>query len=74
MLGKSILSEAFDNGSHGTTFGGNRLAMVDSLETLDIINNRQFLENVTIKSQYFIDQLHKTFAKNKHVIGLMNRY
>lgn len=70
MLGKSILSEAFDNGSHGTTFGGNRLAMVASLETLDVINNRQFLENVIIKSQYFIDQLHKAFTKNKHVVDM----
>lgn len=42
MLGKKALGEAFNYGSHGSTFGGNKLAMAASLATLKIMTEPSF--------------------------------
>ena len=46
-------------GTHGSTFGGNPIAMRIGSEVFDIISNRLFLNNVKKNSQYFHDQLNK---------------
>ncbi len=46
-------------GTHGSTFGGNPMAMKIGSEVFDIISNRHFLNNVKKNSQYFHDQLNK---------------
>lgn len=62
MLGKRDLSIAFDYGSHGTTFGGNRLAMVAANQTLEIVNDSNFLEDVRHKGDYLINCLNKNLG------------
>ena len=47
MLGKRRLSHVFDYGSHGSTFGGNKLAMTAAKATLEIINKAHFLNHVS---------------------------
>ncbi len=46
-------------GTHGSTFGGNPLAMKIGSEVFDIISNKKFLSNVKRNSKYFHDQLNK---------------
>ena len=40
-------------GSHGSTFGGNPLAMSVGNAVLDLILKKGFLKNVQLVSQYF---------------------
>ena len=51
-------------GSHGSTFGGNPLAMAVGHAVLDIIFKKGFLENVKEKGKYFDQGLNK--IKNKY--------
>ena len=51
-------------GTHGSTFGGNPLAMAASNAVLDIIFEKGFLDNVKEKGKYFDEGLNKN--KNKY--------
>lgn len=57
MLGKKELKGAFGPGSHGTTFGGNKLALRVAVAVLDIINNPGFLDKVKQKGEYALKSL-----------------
>ena len=46
-------------GTHGSTFGGNPLAMKIGSDVFDIISNKKFLNNVKKNSKYFHDKLNK---------------
>lgn len=46
MLAKAFLSDAFGPGSHGTTFGGNPVAMAAALATLEELERGGWLERV----------------------------
>ena len=50
MLGKKELASAFGPGSHGTTFGGNKIALASAKAVLEQLTP-SFLENVQKKSQ-----------------------
>ena len=55
-------------GSHGSTFGGNPLAMSIGNAVLDIIFEKNFLDNVTSQGNYFEEQLLKIKKKFPLVI------
>jgi len=55
-------------GSHGSTFGGNPLAMSIGNAVLDIIFEKNFLDNVISHGNYFEEQLIKIKKKFPHVI------
>ena len=55
-------------GTHGSTFGGNPLAMVVGNTVMDIISNKKFLNNVKKSSNYFISNLNKVKKKYPNVI------
>ena len=57
MIGKASLKEAFSAGSHGSTFGGNPLAMAAAEAVLTEIINPSFLESVLEKGKWFKEQL-----------------
>ena len=46
-------------GTHGSTFGGNPLAMKIGSTVFDIVSNKSFLNNVKKNSKYFKDELNK---------------
>ena len=46
-------------GTHGSTFGGNPLAMAVGNTVVDIITNKKFLNNVKRNSNYFLSNLNK---------------
>ena len=67
LLGKSSLAPAFGPGSHGSTFGGNKLAMAAALETLHIMKEAGFLEEVRSKSAILLEQLRLAFQDHPKI-------
>ncbi|PCK22118.1 acetylornithine transaminase [Bacillus pumilus] len=57
VIGKKALGDAFSPGSHGTTFGGNMLAMSAVNATLDVIFKEDFLSEVKEKGAYLLTKL-----------------
>lgn len=57
VIGKKALGDAFSPGSHGTTFGGNMLAMAAVNATLDVIFKDEFLTEVKEKGDYLLEKL-----------------
>jgi len=55
-------------GTHGSTFGGNPLAMAVGNSVMDIISNKKFLNNVKNISKYFLSNLNKIKEKHPTVI------
>ena len=55
-------------GTHGSTFGGNPLAMSIGNTVLDIIFGKDFLENVKQKGEYFEQGLNKMKDKYPKII------
>ena len=51
-------------GTHGSTFGGNPLAMAVGNTVMDIVSNRKFLNNIKKLSKYFLSNL--DHLKNKY--------
>jgi len=58
LMNKKVAS-AMKPGSHGSTFGGNPLAMSVGNAVLDQIFKKGFLQNVQRSSRYFISKLQK---------------
>ena len=46
-------------GTHGSTFGGNPLAMAVGNAVIDIVSNKKFLRNIENLSKYFLFRLNK---------------
>ena len=61
-------SEGMKPGTHGSTFGGNPLAMSVGNAVLDIILKKGFLKNVERNGQFFKDELVKLKHKYKNKI------
>lgn len=57
MLGKAEFATTFGPGSHGTTFGGNKLALSAANVVIDTISEPDFLAEINKKSQQFFEQL-----------------
>jgi len=55
-------------GTHGSTFGGNPLAMAVGNSIMSIIANKKFLKNVKNISKYFLVNLNKIKEKYPTII------
>jgi acetylornithine/N-succinyldiaminopimelate aminotransferase len=53
LMNKKVAS-GMTAGTHGSTFGGNPLAMAVGNSVMDIISNKKFLNNVKSVSKYFL--------------------
>ncbi|MBO0460050.1 acetylornithine transaminase [Enterococcus hulanensis] len=73
MLGKSGLAEAFGPGSHGTTFGGNNLAMKVADAVVSEINQPEFLAAVAKKGSYLKADLRKLIATSEKVLDVRGK-
>lgn len=73
MIGKSKLAKAFGPGSHGTTFGGNNLAMKVANAVIREINQQEFLSNVAAKGNYLMEELSKLIEKSDKVIAVRGK-
>lgn len=74
ILGTAELFNTFNAGTHGTTFGGNPLAVSVAQTVIDHIFNDAFLATVKQKSSYFIEKLQQAFPESNYTVngkGLM---
>ena len=55
-------------GTHGSTFGGNPLAMAVGNAVMDIVSSKKFLNNVKKSSKYFFSKLNKLKEKYPNII------
>ncbi len=67
LMNKKVAS-GMTPGTHGSTFGGNPLAMSVGNTVMDIISNKKFLNNVKNLSKYFLFNLNKIKEKYPNVI------
>lgn len=72
MIGKENLASAFGPGSHGTTFGGNPLAMAAAAAVLETLDTA-FLEAVQQKASFFWYYLEKDLAPLAEVTALSGK-
>ncbi|GAF64005.1 acetylornithine aminotransferase [Bacillus sp. TS-2] len=63
MLGKASLRDYFTAGVHGSTFGGNPLAMSAAKAVLTEVFQESFLEEVRQHSEQFLENLRSTFKE-----------
>jgi len=55
-------------GTHGSTFGGNPLAMAVGNTVMDIVSSKKFMNNVKKSSKYFFSKLNKLKEKYPSII------
>ena len=67
LMNKKVAS-GMTPGTHGSTFGGNPLAMAVGNTVMDIISNKKFLNNVKTLSEYFLFKLNKIQGKYPKII------
>ncbi len=67
LMNKKVAS-GMTPGTHGSTFGGNPLAMSVGNAVMDIISNKKFLNNIKKLSKYFLFKLNKIQKKFPNVI------
>ena len=67
LMNKKVAS-VMTPGTHGSTFGGNPLAMSVGNTVMDIISNKKFLKNVKSLSKYFLLKLNKIQEKYPSLI------
>ncbi len=68
-LMRDDIAEALIPGTHGSTFGGNPLAMAVGNCVMDIVNKVDFLSNVEKNGLFFKNQLDKLCEKYPNVIA-----
>jgi acetylornithine/N-succinyldiaminopimelate aminotransferase len=67
LMNKKVAS-GMTPGTHGSTFGGNPLAMAVGNTVMDVISNKKFLKNVKSLSKYFLFKLNKIKEKYPNVV------
>lgn len=68
-LMRDDVAEALIPGTHGSTFGGNPLAMAVGSCVMDIVNTPVFLSNIEKKGLFFKDELNTLQKKYPNVIA-----
>ena len=67
LMNKKVAS-GMTPGTHGSTFGGNPLAMAVGNTVMDIVSNKKFLKNVKNLSKYFFSNLNVLKDKYPNII------
>ena len=67
LMNKKVAS-SMTPGTHGSTFGGNPLAMAVGNTIMDIVSSKKFLSNVKKLSKYFLLNLNLLRKKYPHII------
>ncbi|WP_033843287.1 acetylornithine transaminase [Geobacillus sp. FSL W8-0032] len=62
MIGKAFLQESFGLGVHGSTFGGNPIAMAAAKATLEVVFDPAFLQEVQEKGSYLLGRLNEALS------------
>ena len=67
LMNKKVAS-GMTPGTHGSTFGGNNLAMAVGNTVMDIVSNKRFLKNIKSLSKYLLLSLNHLKEKYPHII------
>ena len=67
LMNKKVAS-GMTPGTHGSTFGGNPLAMAVGNTVMDIVSNKKFLDNIKNLSKYFFLNLNQLKEKYPNII------
>lgn len=67
VLAKSHVGDAMIPGTHGSTFGGNPLAMRCANVVLDLLIEKDFLKHLQEKIKYLDDKIGKLVTRNKEI-------
>ena len=67
LMNKKV-AKGMTPGTHGSTFGGNPLAMAVGNAVMDIVSTKKFLNNVKKSSKYFFSNLNKLKEKYPNTI------
>tara|TARA_B100000242_G_scaffold218641_1_gene159859 strand:- start:403 stop:1569 length:1167 start_codon:yes stop_codon:yes gene_type:complete len=67
LMNKKVAS-GMTAGSHGSTFGGNPLAMSVGNTVMDIVSKKSFLNNVKSLSKYFLESLNNIKSQHPKII------
>ena len=67
LMNKKVAS-GMTPGTHGSTFGGNPLAMAVGNSVMDIVSSKKFLINVKSVSKYFLSSLNKIKDEYPNII------
>jgi acetylornithine aminotransferase len=62
VVAHGIAAETFKPGNHGTTFGGNPLAMRAGLTTIDVMEEDGLLENASVMGSLIMDGMRRELA------------
>lgn len=73
MAAKEKLVEHFGPGTHGSTFGGNPLAMAAASAVCDVIFNDTFLEQIDTSAKYLSEALSAHIAPLESVIDIRQK-
>ena len=67
LMNKKVAS-GMTPGTHGSTFGGNPLAMAVGNKVMDIVSSKKFLKNINYLSKYFLSNLNKIKDQYPNII------
>ncbi|MDQ0268762.1 acetylornithine transaminase [Cytobacillus purgationiresistens] len=70
VVAKKELKDVFGPGSHGSTFGGNPIAIAAAIATMDTIFKESFLNEVQQKSEYIVNKLQELLGDVPEVKGI----
>lgn len=73
MVAKEKYRHVFSAGTHGTTFGGNPLAMAAAQAVLEIVFQKEFLKTVEDKGIYLEEQLNNKLGNHSLVKGISGK-
>ncbi|WP_242143690.1 MULTISPECIES: acetylornithine transaminase [unclassified Bacillus cereus group] len=73
MIGREELAVAFTSGTHGSTFGGNYIAMAAAKAVLQIIKQPSFLQAVKEKGEYFLQRLKQELLHVEDICDIRGR-
>ncbi|MGR5985008.1 acetylornithine transaminase [Bacillus cytotoxicus] len=73
MIGREELAVAFTAGTHGSTFGGNYIAMVATKAVLQLAKQPSFLQEVKEKGAYFLQRLKQELLHVEDICAIRGR-
>ncbi|MDI3256803.1 MAG: acetylornithine transaminase [Kyrpidia sp.] len=70
VLAKRAVAEAFGPGTHGSTFGGNPLAMRAALATVQVVEKERLWEKAARRGEYLRSRLSESLGQHPRVRGI----
>ncbi|HWS74720.1 MAG TPA: aspartate aminotransferase family protein [Quisquiliibacterium sp.] len=73
VVAHGVAADVFQPGNHGTTFGGNPLAMRAGVTTIETMEADGLLENATEVGDYLMDSLRRELGDNPGLVEVRGR-